>query len=145
MKKLAVLCLVLGLAACTKDSPLGPDPVPSPEPSASPAPQREVYVRAEVRQGGVITTGVEANTDFKVSGTATACYLDGQKVDCGLIPYWDQFVVGGQDSNCSQFGSLSSNTRTWFCREPGEVTIRVCALDRDKSQLGCDETVVFVG
>ena len=143
MNRIAVALMIAAMVGCGSSTPLAPTPEPSPSPS--PAELMRVLVKAEVRQGGNVTTGVQARTDFKVSGTPTACFQGGLQVDCGIIPFWDQSVTGGQGTRCSKYGSQSSNTLTWNCAEPGDVTIKVCAQDFDGRELGCDQVSLFIG
>jgi hypothetical protein len=145
MKKfLAVLVSVAFLVACEKAAVVAPDPVPSPSPS--PVAQLYVVVKAQTTQGGQETTGVGANSDFKVSGTATQCFQDGKSVPCPIIPRWHQELVGGFDAGCVPYGSLSSPAVTWNCSEASKsVSIQVSAEDLEGNDLGSDIVVVFIG
>jgi len=139
---LVIACLY---TACSSTTPVLPDPVIEPSPSPTPAPIY-VIVRAEGSQGGRVTTGVQAGTDFKITGTPTACYQGGQPIDCGVIPRWQQRQTGGFGAQCAPYGSLSSRGLNWNCHEPaGAATFEVCAISLEGAALGCDQWVMYIG
>lgn len=153
MKKLLVvlfaIALVVPLVTCSGNSPVGPDPLATPSPTPAPTPDPVVVVvRAQATQGGPnnVVTGVSTGTDFKITGTMTACYQAGAKATCPIIPQWKQRQVGGWEANCIPYGSLNSQAETWNCyAESLGASFQVCAEDLNGNDLGCDTVSVQVG
>ena len=146
-RSLPVLISILAAAsliACGSDTSLtNPTPISSPSPEA---PSLRVIVKATGSQGGQVTVGVAAGSDFKISGTATQCFEAGEQVKCPVIPRWHQTQIGGFDANCAPAGSLYTQSVVWNCLEPSRgATFHVCAEDFAGVALGCDDWVMFVG
>jgi len=143
-----LFCLALLLISCGDENPAGVDPSPSPSPEVSPSPlpvtKLVVIVRTNAVQNGKNgITVVQVNENFKVNGTATACFeltegADPLPVKCPVIPLWSQRVIGGFSADCRPKGSLNSDSVQWSCRQAGDVTFEVCAQDFDAAELGCD-------
>jgi hypothetical protein len=141
---LGVILVSVALVSCG-ESPAGPEASPSPIASPTPEPpQLAVIVRVTALQGGSkgVTT-VQHNTDFKINGSASACFLltadaPAQPTPCPVIPRWKQRVIGGFGADCRPKGSLESDSVQWYCVQPGDPTIEACAFDFDGTLLGCD-------
>ena len=136
---------VLMLTGCGEGkSPVAPEASPSPSPTPVP-PELAVIVRATALKPGVRSglTTVQQNEEFKINGTATACFLltveaPPAPTECPIIPRWKQRVIGGAGADCHAKGSLDSDSVQWYCKQPGDPTFEVCAYDFDQKQLGCD-------
>jgi hypothetical protein len=139
-----VSATMLALVGCG-ESPAAPEASPSPIASPTPEPsQLAVIVRVTAVQSGTkgVTT-VQHNDEFKLNGTATACFwlsvgAPPEATECPIIPRWSQRVIGGFGADCRPQGSLESDSVQWYCTQPGNPTFEVCAYDFDGTQLGCD-------
>jgi len=142
---LGVILVGACLMGCGENPAAAPEASPSPEASPTPVPpQLAVIVRVSALQGGSngVTT-VQHFTDFKINGTATACFLLSQELppqptQCPVIPRWKQRVIGGFDADCRPKGSLENSSVQWYCVQPGNPTFQACAYDFDETELGCD-------
>lgn len=144
------LLVAAGLLLSACGSSTAPDALPSPSPAPSPEVATvHMLVKISVSQGGQRMTeaGVEANKDFKVSGTATQC-LDGndKQIACPFIPYWRVDQTAGFGANCTRFGNESDNFAIFNCTEPiRDAQFQACALDWDRKELGCDRVNLNIG
>lgn len=137
----ATLSLIVGLliASCGKN-PTDASAVPSPQPSATPtpAPKLTVIVKVVGLQNGVVVERVAADTDFKINGTATVCYLDGEPTKCPTIPFWIQRQTGGPP--CRKGGDDNSGSILYNCHEVGvDLTFEACAANFDHVEIGCGD------